>query len=393
MTTPTPTDEGNADLNQTAVEANDEPHIEEDDPIIAEMKAAEAEIAAQGGNPAPEATGDAAPKTDQQPAAEEGKAPAADDKKAQPIMVPKSRLDEVLSERDLLRDQVGYQAGVIQTLEGMKSAGGKPADKAPEQKTDAAPNVTDPGGSKVDDVDAAIEAAEKRKLELAERYDEGEISSRQWKEQEIAIDKEIRDLSNKRLQQVRDDSRAEAQAVVSAQQTQDWINAQALEIQKNHPNVSVIDATPPHIRDGIWNQIQTEAAQNLATRGIDAGKANADPRVKLALMQEKAKLTDRYTPESLQAFLPQGFKVPQNQQAPQGQNTAPGQKQPSPQAQNRGEKLELANSQPPSIAGMGNGADNGEITASDIENMSEDQMADLLQKAPHLVQRAVGSAI
>jgi hypothetical protein len=73
--------------------------------------------------------------------------------------------------------------------------------------------------------------------------------------------------------------------------------------------------------------------------------------------------------------------------APNGQ---PSPKGPSETAMNRKAKIDLANSQPPSMADMGAGANNAELTEADIENMTEDQMADLLQKAPNLVNRIMG---
>lgn len=364
-----PTDEGkplDENLNQTATTAEEPDFVQEDDPILAEMRAAEAEIAAaeaQGTQPPAEAPGATTPAaTAAAPAAPKGQSP----------MVPKARLDEVLSERDLLRDQVGYLRGLNDAKATQAPATAAPATEKP------ATVPADQGGV-VDEVEAAITAAEAKKLELAERYDNGEISSKQWKEEEIKIDKEIRGLSDKRLEKVREESRIEALNAVQTSNFETVKNSVGLQLQAQHPNVSVIDALPPAVSKGVWEQITDQAAKNLAAQGIKVSKDNAQSQ--LMLIKEKARLTDDLTP-----FL--GYTP---QRAPKAAESGqPGPKVTSEAAQNRKAKIDLANSQPPSIADMGAGANNAEITESDIENMTEDQVADLLTKAPQLVQRLVG---
>lgn len=375
------TDEGNAPLDQdtdttvTTTETAD--FVEDFDPMIEEMKAAEAEIAAAAeGSPNGAA---AAPAGD---AADPEKAAGKD--KSATLMIPKARLDEVLSERDLLRDQVGYLRGLNDARQGQPAAVTPPTATSPKPDMQTPQATTDQsqGNAAVDTIEQQIEAAEKKKLELAERYDEGEISSKQWKEQEIAIDKEIRQLSNQRFERVREESRVEAQAVVSAKQKEEVVNSTALDLQKAHPNVAVIDALPPGVRDGVWKDITAQATQNLALRGIDVKDGSAASHV--ALVREKARLTD-----NLEAFGIAGVKPAAAPAATPAVNTQ-AQKKPSDMAINRAAKIDLANSQPPSTADMGKGANNAELTESDIENMTEDQMADLLATAPHLVKRIMG---
>lgn len=381
-----PTDEGNDELEpQNEPEVKEEVSEIEDDPMIVEMKEAEAEIEKLEKEKAEleEETGTEAPEAEENGGSEEE---AETDNKGKSPMIPKSRFDEVISERDLLRDQVGYMRGLLDA--NQKSGTGKPAgteegNQEADQKTDQ-----NEGSSEVDTIDAKIDEAEKKKLELAEKYDEGEISTRDWKQAELEIDKEIRELSKQRLDQVREESRSETKAALDAAQQAEWVNDQALEIQKNHPNVAVIDATPKHIRDGIWKDISDRAAKNLAQRGIDA--RDQSPKTRLEFMQEKAKLTSSYTPEALKPFLPEDY-TPQTQQKDEGQTTA-GQKKPSEQAINRGQKIDLANSQPPSIADMGSSTGTGELSDADIENMSEDQIADLIQKQPQRVQKILGNS-
>lgn len=369
-----PTDDGTnletENLQSTATKADDDFTSEDHDPMIAEMKAAEAKVAAEEGTQetaAAEASGDV---TD--PAAQPA-AVATKDKGPMP-MIPKARLDEVLSENTLLRDQVGY-------LRGLADARKLPEATAPAAKPAEGQSARKPAEAvgAVDAIETAISAAEEKKLALAERYDNGEISNKQMVQEQIAIDKEIRGLSNQRIDKMQETARTEAQAVVATNNFETVKNNVGLQLQAKHPGVAVIDALPPNMRDGVWKDITTQATANLAAKGIDV---KSGPQAKLLLIQEKARLTD-----DLSAFGLQG-KAPQPA-APSGQPTQP---KISPTALNRQAKIELANSQPPSITDMGAGADNAEITDDDIARMSEDQMADLIQKAPQRIQRLLGGS-
>lgn len=362
-----PTDEGNPldeNLNNTTTEQAD--FIEDTDPMIAEMLAAEAEIAA-GAQAATEATG-AEPVEGAEPAAT---AAAPKDRGPMP-MIPKVRLDEVLSENSLLKDQVGYLRGLADAHKAQPAQ--QPAAKPAEAQTPTKP--ADQSGGRVDDIETAISALEEKKLAIAEKYDNGEISNKQQIQEQIAIDKEIRGLSNQRIEKMQETSRTEAQAAVQANNFETVKNNVGLQLQAKHVNVAVIDALPPNMRDGVWKDITTDAVANLAARGIDIKTGGA--QAKLMLIQEKARLTDDLTKYGLT-----GKQAP----APVAQNGQPAQPKPSPAAVNRAAKIELANSQPPTVTDMAAGADNAEITDDQIANMNEDQIADLIMKAPQRVQR------
>jgi hypothetical protein len=101
--------------NGTIVDAD---FVEEDDPIIAEMRAAEAEIAAAGTGTQPAAAAEGEPEAQQ--GAEQPAAAAAQPPKT--IMVPKARLDAALSKSDLYRDQVAYLQGVLDAKKGGSQA-------------------------------------------------------------------------------------------------------------------------------------------------------------------------------------------------------------------------------------------------------------------------------
>lgn len=359
-------------------------YLEEDnDPMLEGLKEAEEELAQVTGNKSDEDQEDE-PETDEQDDDEpkgkseegsEGKGKDDDKKSTENLMIPKARLDEALSRGDTFKDQAAYWRGVAEARAGQQAQ--PKQEQQPEGKQEEPENV-------VDEIDSSIEAAEKRKLELAEKYDEGEISTRQWKEQELEIDKEIRQLSKQRLDQIREESKKDTEQALTAAQQKNLIESRALEIQQQHPNVAVIDSYPEHLRQAIWTEITEQAVQNLAQRGINVN--DGSPQSRLELIREKAALTDNYTPDNLASALG-GGKTSQGKQA--DSHTGQGK---SDVAKNREQKIELAESQPPSIAGMGRSEQSGELTEADIEKMSEDQLADMWERAPQRLQKLLGNS-
>lgn len=404
--TDTPTDEDVNSQNpienqESQTEDNDNP---DNDPMLEGLEEAEAEIAALEAEKAEleEQTGEKAPEPQGNEAQTQGKqddkagSKAEDDNQSNP-MIPKARFDEVLSERDLLRNQVGYMRGLIDA--NQQNAGQQPQKQESGNKNDQT-DEDNQEGSEVDEFDAKIAEAEAKKLELAEKYDEGDLSTKEWREAEIAIDREIRGLSDQReqarLEELRNESKAHTDSSLTAAQTADYINDQALAIQQNHPNIQTIDQLPEATSNAVWATINQQAERNLAQRGVNLQDNSANTR--LALIQEKAALTDQLTPENTTKLLmgqyqfvdPRQYQAPTQQENGQTTQTEGGKSQPSQAAKNRGEKIDLANSQPPSIADMGKGTGTGELSEADIENMSQEQLADLMEKSPQLVQRAVG---
>lgn len=82
---------------------------------------------------------------------------------------------------------------------------------------------------------------------------------------------------------------------VSANDTQIRLEMEALKIQAQHPYVAEIDNLPPKIRDEIWALITDEAVAALTQRGVNPADGTFNSR--LALIQEKAALTNKYGPQ------------------------------------------------------------------------------------------------
>ena len=400
------TDEGNnLDQDQDQIIDTDA-EIIDDDPMIAEMKEAEAEIAAleenkgeteedpEDGTTDPKGEeGDDKGKSEDEPGTE---AQTGDD--SNPIMIPKGRFDEVLSKNDLLRDQLGYTSGKLDALEkelaDLKSQQNPPSG---DQQTAQDSRADDKEGQGVDNIDAMISAAEAKKLELAEKYDEGEMSTVDLRKAEIEIDKDIRELSKQRLEKVAEDSKAHTNAALNATQQENFVHSQAEIIQKDHPNIEAIDALPKAVSQAVWQSVNEQAVQNLTQRGVDVTNGSVESR--LAIIKEKAVLTDQLTPENTTEFLLGKYKFvdpsqykPEQTQGGQTTETNDGKSGISEQAKNRANKLDLANEQPPSTADMGSGTSTGELTDEAVANMSDDQMADLIAKGSPLVNRILGNS-
>lgn len=337
-------------------DVTEEAEIIDNDPMIVAMKEAEAELAGEGKEAEPEG---------EKPKAEAEPEPAKDVAKAAPVMIPKARLDEVIGERDRLKEALNYTQGIAAVQgEMLKGGAGKPADVTGEQKGQAAA-ATEP----LDHV-GLIAKAEADKLEAAREYEDGEIGLVDFEKQRIDLDRVIRAEEEKRTAALFEGAKQAANEAVYANAIQAKIETEAARIQEQHPYIAEIDNFPPTIRDGVWAGITKEAAASLASRGINPADGTA--ATKMALIQEKAALTNKYGPQLT------GKKF-------DSQATT----QPSTTAKDRAAKLDLSQQQPPDATGTGV-ASKADLTSFDIENMSQDQIADMLATAPQIVQKAAG---
>lgn len=340
----------------------------DDDPILASMRAAEEELA-KGNDPEPGQGGENAPTArveGQNPDQGGQNAPQAapqGDKPGQQQpspMIPKARLDEVLQERDQLRQTAQYLQGVVDTQTRMMTT----APQAPSQgnQQPGAPAAPQPQAATIDQ---QIAQAEAQKLELAEKYDAGDLSTKEYQEQVIGLDRQIRTLSDQSHQALVESATRKAQATTQQTLLESQVNAAAIKIQAEHPYVAVIDQH--HNGTAIWNMIDAEAQQALIQKGINPH--DGTPASRVALMNEKAALADKYGPTLT------GVQVqPQVQPQQQQQQPSPGL---SPVAQARLAKIDVANQQPPASGSIGNTGQVNQISDDDIMKMSQDEIAAL----------------
>lgn len=348
-----------------AVEADS--FTEEADPILEAALAAEQEIAAAA-NPKPAEASENAPAAVTEGQTTDASVQTATTNQGEGVppaqggvMIPKARLDEVLAERDQLRNQVQYQTGVLTAQQQMLARG-----MALQGGSGATPN-NQPGAAQpaAPSFDEQITQAESKKLELAEKFDNGEISQKEFTEQTVQLDRQIRNTVDQRHQAHVQAIAAQAAQRVDRSLVEADVGRAALDIQAKHPYVGEIDQHPNG--GNIWKMIDAEAQQNLLQRGINAHDGTINSRI--ALMQEKAALTDRYGP-TLTGKQLGGSNPPQTQ-------TQPANNGLSPMAQARLDKLGVANSQPPTTSQIGVTADSNQISEADIERMSIDEIAAL----------------
>ena len=328
---------------------------EDNDPMLAGLKEAEAEIAAE------------AEKAEKEKAETEEKSeePAGEKKEGSDnkdlIQIPKPRLDEVLSQRDAARDQVIYLKGIVDTQSQLIAAKGNENPEAEKTGEKKEPEIS---------YEDQIKAQEQKKLEIADKYEEGEITFKEMQQSLIDADREIRTITEKHYQSISDQTKQEAAKTVEDYNAQNYVRAEALRIQENNPYIAEIDKLPSGIRDGIWLEVTNEAVKSLAAKG-------GNPNDLLALMREKAELINtNYGPRYI-GDLKKGEEKPEN-------------KGLSEEAKRRSEKIDLSNKQPPSMAGSGKGDVQQNLTEDDLLNMSDDQIADLYDHAPGLMKKITG---
>jgi len=366
----------NKPVNQPSqvTENEDWGNDEEDDPMLADLSAEEEKLketvkAAQTGDGEPSDEEELSLDSEDGEPAEPAPAPAADDKASK--MVPIERLNQVLDKAKTLEDTVNYQKGIIEVQSKALST------KATAAPAADAPQVADPNGvaTPAKDLEAQITEAENKKIELAQKYEDGDIGYAEMQRQMVSLDKSIRDHQLARVNEVEQNSRKVAEATVQQNNLKQVVDNEALTLQQKHPYIAAIDQLPEHLKNGVWNQITSDAVANLLARGINPN--SKDPEARIALVREKALLTDKYGPQYAQ--LPNQPQQPSTPQKPAI----------SENAQNRAKKLDMASRQPPPVP-QNIGTFDKEVTKDQIAEMDEDQLADMLTKNPELVERATG---
>ena len=344
----------------------------DNDPMIVAMKEAEKELAAAEGAQKPDQTQN---PEQAQPAQEQGKPgetaqnpdPQADPNKDMP-MIPKARLDEALSKQRTAEDQVAYLSKIVDAQSSViKNMPGKqPGTGEPPKGEETQPPVTD--------FKTQVEELEAKKLEIAEKYDEGELSFKEAQAQSVEIDRTIRNLTDQHYTKVVSDSKAETQRTLNQQNTLQEAMREAARLQPEYPYVAEIDAMPKHEAEGYWHIIRTEAAAKLQEQGVQAFRNNVEtPEFIKAICELSNVYGPKFTGKQLQTATTQ-------QQAGQ----------PKPTAQERAQKIELSNQQPPSMANAGHVEIQSGLTAQDLEKMTPEQVADALDKDPMAVYKAAG---
>lgn len=326
---------------------------EEDDPDMIELREAEAAVAAA--NKALE--DQSGPEAVKPPAVDpKAAAPAAKPADQQPRMVPIERLNEVIQQRDQVKEQLNYVKGIADARHEMAKQPVQPqADAQPTAPVKTAKDI-------LNEISAA-------KVNLAEKYEAGEITAVQWKTHEVALDDaaaSVRDQTHKvELDLVRQEAKTEAQKAVQDQS----LARQAEKLEAEHPYAKILT----NDQFAVLNKI---AGDRLVAKGVD-------PRTNMFQFREElANLTDEFGP----AFTGKQLGAANTQQNPDSKAQSVAQQNApsgagtklSELAKARMDKINLSTQQPPDTNSIGSqGGSAPEITESQLMKMTDDEVANL----------------
>lgn len=324
-----------------------------------------------------EKTGAPPPEPIQAPAAAPAATPAPAPAAAPPeqVMIPKARFDEVLAELRNTQNHIAYLEGQIDAR--------PPAPAQPAPAAAPAPAPAPAARSReqmLDDLNA-------KRVEIAEQYEKGDITSVEMQKQIGLIDKEV-------LLELTKAPAPAAQPAFDAQQAMEELATENVkrELEATNPWLYVID-------DKQFSIFEAQASLHLAAKGFSPqtpGYAAAKLQIASNMLAQQAPAILGITPEQADAHARRvsaggayrGKAAPAAGGPPAGgQPTAqPPPKAPlSPQAAARAGKLDLASRMPPNITGAPSGAGPAPLTDAQLFAMTEDQIMAL----PETTRRAI----
>lgn len=296
--------------------------------------------AAGEGDPPPAATA---------PAGTEGQPAPAVDPKAPIATIPKPRFDEVNNkvkeleaENIKLREERAY-------LAGRDSKASAPPAPEVDQEAVIASNL-----------DKLNKNFNDSMLKLAEQYDNGEMTAKEWREKEQKLKAVADTLQNKFLNELDDvraaKSRPDPQAAHQRINSDAWLQEQTQTLRTNNPWLDLVSPK-------LLEVMRVDALNRLKANGVSIG---ADVQSTWTLRQEMAAVGKEMGLNNLKASAP---AAPTTQNNPNTPTTEQGRL-----------KLALAGQQPPMPTSAGVSAPTdalGTYTQETVVNMSDDQLAKL----------------
>lgn len=358
---PNPGDQQNPDpaavAAAAAAAANGAQTTEEDDADDIDLAAlkkaqadADAEDAAAGANSGQQAEpGQTQPSAQVQSQQTEQKDQTG--QQQQPVMIPKARFDEVAGERDQARTDAAYWRGRAEAggQNGQQQQpGAKPGEQQQQQQQPTA--------------EARLTAIQAKQDELAQKFDNGEITMSDLVKQRRELDTQE--------QQIREELLTAKLKPANQQQAPEgndelYLQTLTAQLEDEHPWVAVADKVGSEID---WKYVRDMAFQNLVERKID-------PTTRIGtyeLRKEVAQLWDKLGPAIVgEKAKAANIVLPgqQQQQSQTPQNLGP---KKSPLALAREAKLDLAANAAPNVSAMSGTNGGTGMTDAQIEAMSED---------------------
>lgn len=316
-----------------------QPPDSDDADLTAALAEAKAEEAA--------GSGDGQPTTPPQDPAQLAATPPAQNPPAQqrqPVMVPIERVNDLSNKLEAERIARARAEGMLEATRTMAPAA--PGQPQQPQQTPA----------------QRLEAINAQQDALAERFDAGELTMKDFKAQERALNAQADAVKAAQSQP----------APAPAQNDELYLETLTAQLEKTHPWVDVFEKVGT---DADWKFLEMTAVQNMQGRGeaVDLSKTIS----RYNFRKEMSELATQYGPSLVAARAQaKGIVLPgQAQRQQQPPATPPGGKPPlSPQAQARLNDLTKRAGAPPDIASLpGHGGDpSGLPTEGAIEAMDDD---------------------
>lgn len=288
----------------------------------------------------------------------EGKGGDDGDGKGTGPRIPKSRFDEAVQkereEAEKARQEAAYWRGVAEA--SRRNAGQQPPQPGQRQTAPQAPVQQQRAPEQ------QIAAIRAQQVEIARKFDEGEIGFEEAERQRVALEDRVFEIRAQALRQ------PQQQAPGERYLSDIRLEEKTQELEQAHPYVALIPDESPY-----WDMLKIEAVPIARQRGIQIGRDGfgVDPWNEFQRRQVMAELTDKYGP----TWFPDHKPAPRQPSTAPSPATSPQQSGLSPAAAARAAKLDQQAAAPPDIPGMGTTAGGTtEVTESQIEAMSEEEI-------------------
>lgn len=268
-------------------------------------------------------------------------------------MVPVAALMSERERREIAEANANYYKGIAEATQRGTQPPAAQGQQQPPQQTPQ---------QKLDAINGQIDA-------LAEKFDNGDITMKEFKAQERALTDQAQTIREEMILAKVPKSQPQAAPAEDL-----LLEERTAELETKHPYVLHVfpeympaDPAQREVLEARQETLRVEARAALRSQGVQAG-----PRADLLFRQKIAELADQYGP----MWFP-NVQV----QRPTGQQTQPGaqpgQKPLTTKQQSRLDAIVTAGQQPPDITRVGQQGTQSEITEADIMNMSEDKIANL----------------
>lgn len=333
---------------------------ETDDPDLLAIQALERQIAEGEGEadePEPkdgdgEAEADAAKE---EPGAEE------DDQSSASPMIPKSRFDELLSDREKARQEAADLRERLAYLEGQNSAR--------QQETQAPP--ADPEPTPEERINALNDELDG----YAAQVDSADIGMADYRKHERRIEAEVA-----KIRQEATTSKAPESPAPGSDDAKQLIEMRKQEhvrtLREQHPYADKFAA------DQGWREYLTDIARANLKRMGQPIKPEGGPLEDMRLQKAFAELTDHYGPQTFPDVSPANPKTEQRQETTPAPLSA--------EAKARKDKIDLKNAMPPDTATLGRSPDNQGLSEDELAAMSSEQLESYLDANPEKAAEIMG---